>query len=562
MTVRINKQKINLREKLAETEEKVNFDEVVRGLGENTAPLILNKDGGNVGIGTVSPDGKLNIAGVTAGTSAFMISRVEDATIPLFNIFQDSSWQSGGEGQGDGIAHINTNNRNLAITTSSGASSLAGGIFIREMGNVGIGTTSPDRNLVIDAGANSSPLRLIARSSDEGCAIQIRNSANTDTVTQLGGNIDSYFTGGNVGIGTSDPSALLEINPGNIVTASDTQVGNLKFRNGSSGASNAAVIAGRTDVSGATNYTDRVGLALFTQGQERMRITSAGNVGIGTTNPVAKLDIYTTGASGWGLKVRTDNGDADSIKLVGGGGDTDVKFVVKGSGNVGIGTANPGKQLTIYNSIASAKQFQVESDHASSGWGGLSSFVQINGALSRSISVGAYRPEENVNPCALVQLQSRDGGTAFLWMDDSNVLRLGTNSGNVGSTSGTSLGTAGTSDERLKNIEDVFEYGLSHVLQLKPIAFTFKKDAQQVRKLGFGAQTSQSVVPESVYDSGNCIDGYDSHPEHEGMNVSKSDDNELGMEYVQLIPVLTKAIQEQQSIIEDLKSRIETLEQQ
>ena len=46
MTVRINKQKINLREKLTEFEDKVNFDEVVRGLGEYT---------GNVGIGTTDP---------------------------------------------------------------------------------------------------------------------------------------------------------------------------------------------------------------------------------------------------------------------------------------------------------------------------------------------------------------------------------------------------------------------------------------------------------------------------------------------------------------------------
>lgn len=53
MTVRINKQKINLREKLTEFEDKVNFDEVVRGLGEYT---------GNVGIGTANPGSKLEVA--------------------------------------------------------------------------------------------------------------------------------------------------------------------------------------------------------------------------------------------------------------------------------------------------------------------------------------------------------------------------------------------------------------------------------------------------------------------------------------------------------------------
>ena len=52
MTVRVNKQKINLREKLTEFEDKVNFDEVVRGLGEYT---------GNVGIGATSPDQPLEV---------------------------------------------------------------------------------------------------------------------------------------------------------------------------------------------------------------------------------------------------------------------------------------------------------------------------------------------------------------------------------------------------------------------------------------------------------------------------------------------------------------------
>ena len=42
--------------------------------------------------------------------------------------------------------------------------------------------------------------------------------------------------------------------------------------------------------------------------------------------------------------------------------------------------------------------------------------------------------------------------------------------------------------------------------------------------------------------------------------IPKSDDTKLEMEYVQLIPVLTKAIQEQQALIEDLKNRISTLE--
>jgi hypothetical protein len=109
----------------------------------------------------------------------------------------------------------------------------------------------------------------------------------------------------------------------------------------------------------------------------------------------------------------------------------------------------------------------------------------------------------------------------------------------------------------LKDIEDGFEYGLSHVLQLQPIAYTQENDAN--RKLGFGAQTTQKIIPESVFDTGDCIDGYDVDPEDEMKQTPRSDDTRLGMEYVQLIPVLTKAIQEQQQIIDELKSQNESL---
>ena len=105
-------------------------------------------------------------------------------------------------------------------------------------------------------------------------------------------------------------------------------------------------------------------------------------------------------------------------------------------------------------------------------------------------------------------------------------------------------------------------------MKLKPIAFKMKDD--ETRKLGFGAQTTQSIVPEAVYDSGDCLDGYDTEPvtnedgdvDNSAMpkQTPKSDQTKLMMEYVQLIPVLTKAIQEQNSVIEELKAKVANLE--
>ena len=125
MTVRINKQKINLREKLAETEEKVSFDEVVRGLGEYSSNVGIGNmtilSDGNVGIGTDSPayplhvwsDTELVRLGGTDTNDTFLNILKEDAS----SIIKVQASKSG------------TGAANIAINPDGG--------------NVGIGTTSP-----------------------------------------------------------------------------------------------------------------------------------------------------------------------------------------------------------------------------------------------------------------------------------------------------------------------------------------------------------------------------------------------------------------------------------
>jgi len=116
-----------------------------------------------------------------------------------------------------------------------------------------------------------------------------------------------------------------------------------------------------------------------------------------------------------------------------------------------------------------------------------------------------------------------------------------------------------TSDERLKNISPDFNYGIEHVLQLQPITYSRKDDTEPTQRLGFGAQTTQQIIPEAVYDTGDCVDGYETDLEDETKDTPKSDETILAMEYVQLIPVLTKAIQEQQEIIDKQQQRIDQM---
>jgi hypothetical protein len=96
-------------------------------------------------------------------------------------------------------------------------------------------------------------------------------------------------------------------------------------------------------------------------------------------------------------------------------------------------------------------------------------------------------------------------------------------------------GTINTSDARLKkNIRDI-RYGLQEVMAMRAVEFTWKDDVGGKTKLGLLAQDLQKLIPQVV--EGN---------EHET----------LGVYYADLIPVLIKALQEQQEQLNELKKQI------
>jgi hypothetical protein len=109
------------------------------------------------------------------------------------------------------------------------------------------------------------------------------------------------------------------------------------------------------------------GVVFATTGTERMRITSGGNVGINTTNPTTKLYVYSTENGNWttsfengstgGHQIYTgyNNGTTRYGVFIQGGGNNSNsldlavagKFLVRGDGNVGIGTTGPTTKLHV-----------------------------------------------------------------------------------------------------------------------------------------------------------------------------------------------------------------------
>jgi len=99
------------------------------------------------------------------------------------------------------------------------------------------------------------------------------------------------------------------------------------------------------------------------------------------------------------------------------------------------------------------------------------------------------------------------------------------------------LTTASSSDETFKYNINPITYGLSTILQLKPVSFQWKKGDEH--DLGFIAQDAVNIIPEAV---------------------DTFWDSSLLFRSNTIIPILTKAIQDQQALIKALEQRIINLE--
>ena len=186
-------------------------------------------------------------------------------------------------------------------------------------GNVGIGTTSPTEKFHIQdtrSTANSigmyvvKPIAVVGISYGSYVATSGASTTNIGGYFTASGATNNYAlivpsTGGNVGIGTTSPLTKLQIETSSTSTtlgsdfaqfpillkntsATDNNFTNILFRN--SGAT-AVASMGVQVTSHASSTADILFATRGATFSEKMRITSAGNVGIGTATPTAVLHL-------------------------------------------------------------------------------------------------------------------------------------------------------------------------------------------------------------------------------------------------------------------------------
>jgi len=294
-------------------------------------------------------------------------------------------------------------------------------------------------------------------------------------------------------------------------------------------------------VDGTTTFNEAVTVTtgrLLTEDNGGFQIhTTAGDaiarwtVGGTAASPTQQWNAYcdTSDSQKWKLE---DITNANTVITV----DTD--------GNVGIGGAVQSSSISLQTKPAVGETGFYAYGATIANNQSIESFKLGTTAVGTIGTFGCIN-KSGFNESAYIYLRAIDAGNDWIYVDGIDRLMITNNSSNVGTSSGTVVGSQ-TSDERLKfNIEPI-PYGLKEVLKLKPIKYEMfgKTD------IGFGAQTTQPIIPESVYSTGDLID----------KNDENSPADKLAMEYIRIIPVLTKAIQEQQAQIDSLKARLDALE--
>ena len=375
---------------------------------------------------------------------------------------------------------------------------------------------------------------------------------------------------GFVGIGTTSPNRLFEVTSGgdtgyvrvtgNRGNADGVHVGNIEFYNSFSSRL-VGEIRGITGTGGTQSSSGELSFYTNNAGTyaERMRIASTGNVGIGTTSPGAILDvqgqdIYLNATNKVVLANAFSGVNSNSPELAFYGQSYNAGYSgggVYGPSIQGVNQTSYGrKDLVFYQHSAGDYSSKTEAMRLTYG-GNL--LITEGGKLGFRYSAGDPGPYQYIYANGATEMQFLNNYTSsgaakiFTFVGNANNERLTIlNNGSIGA-GGSTTNIYNASDIRLKQNISTITYGLDVVSALNPVKFNWADGFDLIEAdktlLGFIAQEVQEVLPEAVESFGGSVD-------LNGTTI----DNTLRVNEKFIIPVLVKAIQEQQAQINELKS--------
>jgi hypothetical protein len=350
-------------------------------------------------------------------------------------------------------------------------------------------------------------------------SITLSGSANVPM--QVGTNILYISASGQIGINNINPSYTLDVtgtgrftgallagqgtfqNTGANIISKNTTTSQSNFIRYDNSAGSPRFYLGY-ETAGSDFYFDNSenGSSIFiTNNTERMRITNGGNVGIGTSSPDSLLQIAGTAKVNGSLTAHSE-------------------IIIEGNGSYptgGTGLRNDGTNFNIYYGSTACL------------------FKNASNVQKMSLDVTGYLTVEgNGNGWTIGQASGvnriDNNGSTFRCLSTSNSYTpIAASAFNV------------NSDYRLKEDLQEFNNSLNVIKSIK--IYDFKWKDKDERNYGVIAHELQEVLPYVVYGEKDAL-------EKDGSMQTQ------GVDYGKLVPVLIKAIQEQQAQIEELKAQI------
>lgn len=319
------------------------------------------------------------------------------------------------------------------------------------------------------------------------------------------------FTGTGLALNEDSGTAFMQIDGGN----------GSRIDFGIGGSRNTTLYADSNgaELSRTTNHP----IHFKTNNTERMRITNDGNVGIGTSSPASKLHIKV--GTNNNLEIEETGGDLRLLAINDARvANVPMEFAASRfeflTGNVGINTSSPSNKLEVQEVTAST--FVSKFMHTGNPNSGPPQIMRLDFYYTPNNGTSEFlkcRDTLNGTPVNRAVIMS-NGGIGNYTTNDFNY-----------------------SDERMKKDISNATAQLDNIkkLQLKTFRYKEQEDSEPTN-LGVVAQDIQTDFPALVTEQG------------------EGDEARLGVKEQQIMWMAVKAIQEQQDIIDDLKTRIEALE--
>lgn len=314
---------------------------VTKNFAVNNNTLFVNATANRVGIGTANPNQTLTVFGNISGTQAFYSSNLFEVNPSASKVLAKTNTSITGDLDTTGNVTVGTKLTVTGVTElNDDLNVLSDALTVNSVNRfVGVNTVTPDREFVVN-----------------GNSLCTQDAAVNGNLTV---DVSTLFVEANtnrVGVNTLAPTHTLTVNGDSQVTGSQFIDNNLRVGAPSDyWAQNSTFVGisnhGQVDTSNdgelaftVNGYRDNTGSALGTPNTDRWVSQSASNFGLVGAAQIA------LGAGGV-IDLRTENN-----KPTGSPHQVTNRLRVTSNGEVGIGTTAPNKQLTVIGSISATEQ--------------------------------------------------------------------------------------------------------------------------------------------------------------------------------------------------------------